>query len=152
MSGNVFSHSFKLLYSSNIGTAMSGVAAYPASGAYQDVSAHERIHILIHWGVLHASDTPTLTLKQTDSVSGTLDAIDSSLVITPDVTTGDNKWSTITLEVRKLATDHHFIALATSGTLTNGSYVEVSIWGEALDRPVTQTAALFTGDDLIWCG
>lgn len=153
MGGNVFSHMLKLLYGNAFGTAMSGVSAYPASGAYQDVSAYERVHILVKWGVIHASDTPTLTLKCADSVSGTLDVIDSSLYITPNVTTGDNLWGMITLEVRKLPTDHHFIALATSGTLTNGSYVLVAIFGEALDHPVTQDVALVpAADQLIWCG
>lgn len=153
--GLVFYDNFKILYSSNIGTAMSGVAAYPASGSYLDVSAYERVHILLHWGVLHGSDTPTFTLKETDSTSGTLDTIDSTLAFTPNVTTGDNTWNMITLEVKKLSTDHHFIALATSGTLTNGSYVDVIILGEGLDVPVTQSTTYVdsaTTGYANWCG
>ncbi|MFA6134397.1 MAG: hypothetical protein WC869_10335 [Phycisphaerae bacterium] len=151
MFGKAFANWFKLLYSSLIGTAMSGVSAYPASGAYLDVSGYARVHILVHWGVVHNSDTPTLTLKCTDGLSGTLDVIDASLYTTPDPTTGDAKWGCFTLEVAKLPADHHFIALATSGTLTNGTYVDISIWGESLSVPVTQSTSLMpAADQLVW--
>ncbi len=136
--GHIFYNWLKLLYSSLIGTAMSGVAAYPASGSYLDVSGYERVHILAHWGAIHDSDSPTLTLKCTDGVSGTLDTIDSSLVLTPTPASDDNKWGMMTLEVAKLPLNHHYIALATGGTLTNGSYVDVMIFGEGLSIPVTQ--------------
>jgi hypothetical protein len=119
-------------------TAMSGVAAYPASGSYIDVSGYEVAHIIAHMGTLHASDTPTLEPKCSDANNGTLDRIDATLVHTCDVTNDDGKTLMWSIEVRKLPLDHHFLSLATGGTLTNGSYIDVLFLLENGGQPVTQ--------------
>jgi len=123
-------------------TAMSGVAAYPASGSFVDVSGFEVAHIVAHLGALHASDTPTLTPKCSDAANGTLDVIDASLAHTCNVTDDDGKVLIWSIEVRKLPEDHHFLALATSGTLTNGSYVDVLFVLEGGAEPVTQPSTV----------
>ena len=82
-------------------TAMSGVAAYPASGSFVDVSGFEVAHIVAHLGALHASDTPTLTPKCSDAANGTLDVIDASLAHTCNVTDDDGKVLIWSIEVRK---------------------------------------------------
>jgi hypothetical protein len=142
MSGEILASKLKYLYSSLIGTAMSGVAAYPASGSYVDVSDYVRVHIIATFGVIHASDTPVVTIKCADSASGTADVIDALLAYTPNVTTGDALAAMWTIEVASLPTDHHFLLLATSGTLTNGTYIHVQILGEPKSQPPTQDTAV----------
>lgn len=142
MSGEIFANKYKILYSSAIGTAMSGVSAYPASGSYVDVSPYERVHILLHWGVIHDSDSPVMSLKCAEAINGTLDVISTDYDHTPAPASDDNYWATWTVEVKKLPLDHHFLALATAGTLTNGTYLDVIFLGEALDQPVTQTTTI----------
>lgn len=135
-------------------TAMSGVAAYPASGAFVDVSGFEYVHILAHLGTLHTSDTPVLTPKCSDAVGGTLDVIDSSLAHTCNVTTDDGLFVVWTIAVENLPADHHFLALATSGTLTNGSYIDVVfLLDGARTLPVSQAAtALPSANQYSWVG
>lgn len=135
-------------------TAMSGVAAYPASGSFVDVSGFEYVHILAHLGTLHTSDTPVLTPKCSDAVGGTLDVIDSSLAHTPDPDGDDGEWVVWTIQVDMLPADHHFLALATSGTLTNGSYIDVVfLLAGAREMPVTQTTAVLpSGSQYVWAG
>lgn len=145
-----FAERFKVaLGSAKPETAMSGVAAYPASGSYVDVSGFEVVHIVAHLGTLHASDTPVLTPKCSDSVSGTLDVIDSSLAHTCDVTNDDGDVLVWSIEVRKLPEDHHFLALATSGTLTNGSYIDVLFFLEKGSEPVTQPSIVAADFDYL---
>lgn len=131
-------------------TAMSGVASYPASGSFVDVSGYEFVHIVAHLGTLHASDTPTLAPKCSDSASGTLDTIDATLTHTCDVSNDDGDVVTWSIEVRKLALDHHFLALATGGTLTNGSYIDVLFFLEGGSQPVTQPSTVSADYD--WLG
>jgi hypothetical protein len=121
-------------------TAMSGVAAYPASGSYVDVSGYEFVHIIAHLGTLHASDTPVLEPKCSDAANGTLDVISATLAHTCDVTNDDGDDVVWSIQVNKLPLDHHFLALAISGTLTNGSYVDVTFLLEGGAQPVTQPA------------
>lgn len=141
MNGSLVERMWVVRGPTNCETAMSGVSALPASGSYIDVSGYEFVHIIAHLGTLHASDTPVLTPKVADSASGTLDVIDSTLAHTCNVTTDDGKFVVWSIEVRKLALDHHFIALALSGTLTNGSYVDVVFLLENGSQPVSQTTA-----------
>lgn len=142
MAGEMFWNKFKYLYSSLIGTAMSGVAAYPASGSYVDVSPYVRVHIIATFGVIHTSDSPVVTVKCTDSTTGTLDVLSASLAYTPDPDADDGLAAEWTIEVDSLPTDHHFLVVATSGTLTNGTYIHVQMFGEAKDQPVAQAATV----------
>lgn len=151
---NILAKNMKvMLGSAKPETAMSGVAAYPASGSYVDVSGFEYVHILAHLGTLHASDTPTLEPKCADAANGTLDRIDATLVHTCDVTNDDGQFVVWTIQVDTLPADHHFMALATGGTLTNGSYIDVIfLLAGAREMPVTQAAALPSAHQYIWAG
>lgn len=134
-----FSERFKVVRgSAKPETAISGVAAYPASGAFVDVTGYEFVHVIAHLGTVHASDTPVLTVKCSDANNGTLDVISSTLAHTVDVTNDDGKDVIWSIEVRKLPVDHHFLALATAGTLTNGTYIDVTFILENGAQPVTQ--------------
>jgi len=136
----------------NCETALSGITSLPASAAFIDVSGYEFAHIIAHLGTIHASDSPVLTPKCSDSASGTLDVIDSTLAHTPAVD-DDGEFVSWSIEVRKLPLDHHFIALAFSGTLTNGSYADVVFLLERGAQPVTQaTAQLPTASQYHWLG
>lgn len=143
MNGSLSEKMKVVLGSAKPETAMSGVAAYPASGSYIDVSGYEFVHIIAHLGTLHGSDTPTLEPKCSDSASGTLDSIDAAnLTHTCDVTNDDGDVVTWDIEVRKLPLDHHFLTLATGGTLTNGSYIDVLYLLENGGQPVSQPATV----------
>lgn len=141
MNGSLYERMKVVLGSAKPETAMSGVSAYPASGSYIDVSGYEYVHILAHLGTLHASDTPVLTPACSDAANGTLDTIASALAHTCDVSNDDGDMVVWSIEVRKLPVDHHFVALAMSGTLTNGSYVDVIYLLENGAQPVTQPSA-----------
>jgi hypothetical protein len=137
-------------------TAMSGVAYYPANGSFIDVSGYEYVHILAHLGTLHTSDTPVLTPKCCDAATlGTADTIDSTLAHTCDVTNDDGQCVVWTIQVDTLPVDHHFLTLATSGTLTNGSYIDVLfLLDKARELPVTQdtTNVLPAAHQYSWAG
>ena len=136
-------------------TAMSGVAYYPADGSFVDVSGFEFVHIIAHLGTLHASDTPVLTPKCCDAATlGTADVIDSTLAHTCDVTNDDGQCVVWTIAVENLPTDHHFVTLATSGTLTNGSYIDVIyLLDGAREKPVTQPSAVLpAAHQYAWVG
>lgn len=139
----VFAERFKVVRgSAKPETAMSGVAAYPASAAYVDVSGYEFVHIHAHLGTLHASDTPVLTPACSDAANGTPDTIATALAHTCDVTNDDGQDVVWSIQVSKLPADHHFVTLATSGTLTNGSYIDVTYFLERGSEPVSQPTTL----------
>jgi len=131
----------------NCETALSGISALPASGSFVDVSGYEYVHILIHLGTLHASDSPVFEPKCSDAANGTLDRIDSTLAKTPDVTADDGQVLVWSIKTDTLPADHHFLAVAVSGTLTNGSYADVLFLLEPRHLPVTQTAAVCPSDN-----
>lgn len=137
----------------NCETALSGVAALPASGSYINVRGYTAVHIIVHLGTLHTSDSPVFTPKCADANNGTLDVIDSSLAKTVGVDTDDGQCLYWYIETATLPVDHHFITLATSGTLTNGSYADVIYLLEAQSVPVTQTSTVLpTDNDFVWAG
>ena len=142
MAGEMFYNKYKYLYSSLIGTAMNGVSAYPASGSYVDVSPFERVHVVATFGVIHNSDTPVVTVKCAESVSGTADVLDAALAYTPAPASDDALAAIWTIETDSLPTDHHFLLVATSGTLSNGSYIHVQMFGEPKVLPAVQAATV----------
>jgi hypothetical protein len=146
-----FSERFKVVLGNALAeTAMSGLTSWPASGSFIDVSGYEFVHIVAHLGTLDASDTPVLEPKCAEAVAGTLDRIDATLAHTCNVTTDDGDILMWSIEVRKLPLDHHFLALAVSGTLTNGSYIDVQFFLEGAPQPVTQGA--YVVGDYDWLG
>jgi len=146
-----FSENMKIVLArALVETAMSGVTSYPASGSFVDVSGYEWAHIVAHLGTLNVGDSPTLEPKCSDSASGTLDVISATLVHTCDVDNDDGDVLVWSIEVRKLALDHHFLALATGGTLTHGSYIDVMFYLEGGAKPVTQPATVV--GDYKWLG
>ena len=70
------------------------------------------------------------------------------------MTNDDGQFVTWTIETATLPADHHFVALALSGTLTNGSYADVLFLLEGRHRPVTQdtTNQLPTAHQYSWVG
>lgn len=150
MSDRILANNMKVVRgNTNCETALSGVSALPASGAFIDVSGYEYVHVIVHLGTIHASDTPTFELKCAEAVNGTLDVIDATLAITPAVT-DDGEFLHWTLKVDTLPVDHHFVAIATSGTLTNGSYADaIFLLDGARHAPVTQ-GQVSSGAEVSW--
>jgi hypothetical protein len=140
----IFAHTFVVTPcedgSYEIETALTA-GNYPASGSYIDVSAYERVHILIHLGSIDASDVPVFELKQADSASGTLDTIDTTYAKHTCAADDDGEFIFFTLEVDKLAVDHHFISCVVSG-VTNATYADIIFLGQALSLPVTQATGV----------
>ena len=118
-------------------TALSGVSALPASGSYIDTRGHDLVHIIAHLGTVHASDAPVFEPKAADAADGTLDQLDSDLAHTV-AADDDGEFVVWTLETRKLPEDHPFVALAVSGTVANGSYVDVTFLLAGRSLPVAQ--------------
>ena len=154
MKSMVLAEKFKVVRGkANCETALSGVAAVPASGSYVDVSGYDVAHIIVHLGTLHTSDTPVFTPKCADSVSGTLDVIDATLAKTPDPDADDGQLLTWSIQVAKLPLDHHFLAVAQTGTLTNGSYADVLFLLEGGNEPVSQSTTYLPSDNqFTWVG
>jgi len=121
----------------------------PASGSYIDISDAIRVHIILRWGTIHASDTPVVAPKVSDSASGTLDAIDSDLSHTA-AADDDNEFVVWTIETESLATDHHFLALDVVSGVTNGTDADVFFLLELNDLPVTQTTAVLPTTSQYW--
>jgi hypothetical protein len=140
--GNIFSDNYKVVLGIALCETATTAANYPVSGSYVDVSGYERVHIFIHTGTIHNSDTPVYTPKCAEAINGTLDVIDSSLALTPAPAADDGYCFCWTIEVGNLPVDHHFLSLVMSGTLSNGSYGDVLFFLEGREVPVTQTSTV----------
>jgi hypothetical protein len=150
MNTRIFADDVKLVQGTALcETALSGVSALPASGSFVDTRGHDVVHIIAHLGTLNASDTPTLEPKCSDAVDGTLDQIDASLACTPNVTDDDGDFIVWTIETKKLPASHYFLAVAVSGTVTNGSYVDVIFALPGRSLPVAQPNV---SDEYTWVG
>lgn len=143
MSGEIFAHRYYVVPcedGTNELQVKLAAGNYPASGSYIDVSAYERVHVLIHLGGIHSSDVPVFELKQADSATGTLDVISATYAKHTGAANDDGEFISFTLEVDKLAVDHHFISCVVSG-VTNETFADIIFFGEALSLPVTQATA-----------
>ena len=151
---NQFNNNYKFALGNALcETALSGITALPASGSYINVRAYPAIHIIVHLGTLHGSDSPVFEPKCSDAVNGTLDRIDATLAKTVDVSADDGQMLYWYIETATLPLGHHFISLAVSGTLTNGSYADVVYLLEGTSLPVTQDATVLpTDNDFVWAG
>ena len=152
MAAQILTNEFKVLRGNTLAeTALTGVSALPASGSFIDVKGYEWVHVIIHYGTLHTSDSPSFQLKEAESASGTLDVLDATnLALTPDVDADDGQLGYIYLDTEHLSDDHNWVSLAVSGTLTNGSYVDVTyLLGPALHQPVVQTTAQMPTDNIV---
>lgn len=142
MIGNVLAHQMKFA----LGTAdpddtFAAGTDIPANGSYIDISDAIRVHIILWWLAIDASDAPQVEPKVSDSASGTLDAIDSDLQHTA-ANDDDKEFVVWTIETESLATDHHFIALDVESGVTNGTTGAVFFLLEGHDLPVTQTTSV----------
>jgi len=135
----------------NAETALSGVSALPASGSFIDVAGYKSVTALIHLGTLHTSDTPAFELKVAEAADGTLDVLDATnLKKTPDPDADDGQIIEIYLDLEHLPdADHHWVAVATTGTLTNGSYADVIFFLEGRHLPPTQVTAQLPAASII---
>ena len=121
-------------------------AEYPASGSFIDVTGFEWVNVIVHLGAIDSGDTPVFKLQQSDSVSGTMDTIDTVNCKKTCAHTDDDQALMFYLETGQLATDHHFITMDVSGVAT--SYADIIfLLGGARDRPVTQATALVPTDN-----
>jgi hypothetical protein len=88
-----------------------------------------------------------------EAINGTLDTIDSTLALTPAPDTDDGYCFAWTIEVQKLPTDHHFLSVVVSGTVSNGSYADILFLLEGTEVPVTQTSTVLPAAHCVnWIG
>lgn len=122
-------------------------AEYPASASFIDVSGYDWVNVVVHMGAIHASDTPVLKVQQSDSVSGTMDTIDTVNCKKTLANTDDDQVVMFYLETAQLATDHHFITLDVSG-VANTTYGDIMFYlGGTHSKPVTQSTTLVPTDN-----
>lgn len=140
-SGELFANTFKVVNGQSLPETVLTSTQYPASGSFIDVSGCERFHCLVHWGTIHASDTPVVTLKEADSASGTPDTIDATYAAHTGANNDDGEWVSFTVEVDQLSTDHHFVCAELSG-ISNATYGEIFFLLPLISLPVTQTTAV----------
>lgn len=120
---------------------------YPASGSYVDVSNYQGVNIVVHMGAIHASDTPTVEIKQTDAVDGTLDTLDATNCKKVFAAADDDQVGVFYIDTDTLADDHHFLSAVVS-LVTNGSYGDIVYFCCGPKKaPVTQTTALLPSDN-----
>ena len=139
--GRIFAHTYKIAKGQSLVETALAAGNYPASGSYIDVSDGERFHVLISLGTIHASDVPVFEVKQADSTTGTLDVISATYAKHTSAADDDGEFVLLTIEVDKLATDHHFVSCVVSG-VTNGSYAEIFFLLPLSELPVTQDTAV----------
>ena len=128
-------------------------AEYPASGSFIDVTGYEWANVVVHLGAVHGSDTPTFKIQQSDSISGTMDTISTTLCKKVAAGSDDDQVIVFYLELANLAEDHHFITCDVSA-VSNGSYGDIMFYlGGARSKPVTQSTTLIpTDNQLIFAG
>ena len=122
-------------------------AEYPASGSFIDVSGYEWFECVVHLGAIHGSDTPTFKIQQSDSISGTMDTIDTTNCKKVCGATDDDQVLVFYVETAQLATDHHFVTCDVSA-VSNGSYGDIMFYlGGPRHAPVTQGTTLIPTDN-----
>jgi len=139
--GEIFAHVYKIAKGQSLVETALTAANYPLSGYYVDVSKCERFHVLIDLGTIHGSDTPIFEIKQADSATGTLDTISATYAKHTCAANDDGEMVMLTIEVDKLATDHHFVSCVVSG-VSNGSYGTIYFLLPETTLPVTQATAV----------
>ena len=143
---HAFSKDYKLVAGQASPEDSLSTAEYPASGSFVDVSGYDTVDIVVHLGEIHGSDTPIFKIQQSDSVSGTMDTIDTTNCKKTCAGTDDDQALMFHLEVAQLATDHHFITVDVSG-VSNGSYGDILYFLHGKSLPVTQDTTLVPSDN-----
>ena len=141
-----FSKDMKLVAGQTSPEDSLSTAEYPASGSFIDVTGFEWVNVIVHLGAIDSGDTPVFKLQQSDSVSVTMDTIDTVNSKKTCAHTDDDQALMFYLETSQLAADHHFITMDVSGVAT--SYADIIfLLGGARDRPVTQATTLVPTDN-----
>jgi len=142
-----FSKDVKLMAGQTSPEDSLSTAEYPASGSFIDVTGFEWVNVVVHLGAIDSGDTPVFKLQQSDSVSGTMDTIDTANCVKTCAHNDDDQALMFYLETSQLAADHHFITVDVSG-VSNASFGDIIyLLGGARDRPVTQATALVPTDN-----
>lgn len=126
-------------------TALSN-ANYPASGSFINVAGYEKVQVVIHLGTL--ADAVVFTLKQADSVSGTLDTIDSTYCKKTCATTDDGQVLIFELDTDQLTANHHFLSVAVSG-VSGSDYADMMWFLSGRHLPVTQGSTVVPDDNIL---
>ena len=141
-----FSKDVKLMAGQTSPEDALSTAEYPASGSFIDVTGYEWVNVVVHLGAIDSGDTPVFELQQSDSVSGTMDTIDTVYCKKTCAHTDDDQALMFYLETSQLDTDHHFITMDVSGVAT--TYGDILFFlGGARDRPVTQSTTMVPTDN-----
>ena len=141
-----FSKDMKLVAGQTSPEDVLAVAEYPASGSFIDVTGFEWVNVVVHLGAIDSGDTPVFKLQQSDSISGTMDTIDTVNCKKTCAHTDDDQALMFYLETSQLDADHHFITMDVSGVATTYGDI-IFLLGGARDRPVTQGTTLVPTDN-----
>ena len=142
----VFSKDMKLVAGQTSPEDSLSTAEYPASGSFIDTRGYEWVNVIVHLGAIDSGDTPIFKLQQSDSVSGTMDTIDTTNCTKTCAHTDDDQALMFYLETATLADDHYYITMDVSGVAT--SYADILfVLGGARHKPVTQSTTLVPTDN-----
>lgn len=143
MSGEIFANKYKVVPGQvSPEDILVDAACYPASGSFVDVSGCERFHVLVHFGAIDAGTTPTLEIKCSDAVNGTVDEIDADYCKWTGTNASDDDVVIFTIETRKLPADHHYVTLEVNGTIANNNYADILFLLPLTSEPVTQNSTI----------
>jgi len=138
--GEIFANKYKVVKGSTAHDTALADGNFPASGSYIDVSGCERFHVIISLGSLDS--TITFTIKETDSITGTLDVIDATYCTHTIAADDDEEFVVFTIEVDKLSTDHHFVSCVVADAAGSNDYAEIFFLLPLTTQPVTQATAV----------
>jgi len=141
MSGEIFAHRFKVAKGQDLVETALTATDYPSSGSYVDVGNAERVHVLVHFGTIDASDTPVIEIKQATAADGTLTTINTTYCKHTAAGNDDGELVLFTIETKKLTENYSFLAAAVS-SVDNGSYGDILFLVPENEVPVTQATAV----------
>ena len=139
--GFILANNFRIFPGQTSPEDLLSAGNYPASGSYIDVSACERVHVLVHLGAINAGDTPNFHLKAAEAVDGTVDTVSSTALSIEVAADDDDEYITWTLETRKLPLDHHFVTMVVAD-VANAAYADITFLLEDRSLPVTQSTSI----------
>ena len=141
--GTILGHLFKVVTGHSIASTHDLIDVlvnneyYPVSGSYIDVSAAERVHVLILLGAL--ADAVTFELYEAEAADGTEDQISATYYKHTCAANDDGEFAVITIETSRLSKDHHFLTTKVGGVSGSDYAAIIYLLEGVAELPPTST-------------
>ena len=132
------SNAFKIVRGNALAETALAAAKYPASGAFVDMTGVLWATIIVHLGTIHASDTPTLTVQEVDTISGTPVSLTG---MSHDCAANDDGEFVVFHVDRSFLTDGYSFLTLDVTDIANGSYGDITYLLYMEQQPATQVTA-----------